>query len=337
MQHPQRSEMAPIAVRSRLMLELASELVGGMGWPYRQAKISLRSRTSEGWDLTLFASDSPEGIMQMAQGEVHLAIVNPGVILNLAIRGTGPFKEPVPVRAIAVMHSYDQFVLGVAGQTGLTSLEDIREKRYPLRVSLRADRNHSIHLVVDEVLKAAGFSLDDLRSWGGEVHYDPGVPMNNPRRIGAVERGEVDAIFDEVARGWRRPALELGMRFLPIDEGPLERLESIGFRRSLILADGHPEMTDDVPTIDYSGFIIYTHADVEDATVRAFCEALDLRRDTIPSDEGHPPLPVHLMCKDTREGPLDIPLHPAAEAFWRERGYLDPAEGVTSQPEAKRD
>ena len=59
--------------------------------------------------------------------------------------------------------------------------------------------------------------------------------------------------------------------------------------------------------------------------MRAFCEALDARRDTIPSDEGTPPLPVHLMCKDTREGPLDIPLHPAAEAFWRERGYLDPA------------
>ena len=155
------------------MLELASELVGGTGWPYRQAKISLRSRTSEGWDLTLFASDSPEGIRQMARGEVHLAIVNPGVILNLAIRGTGPFKEPVPVRAIAVMHSYDQFVLGVAGRTGLTSLEDIREKRYPLRVSLRADRNHSIHLVVDEVLKAAGFSLDRVR-----VHIDKKTGLN---------------------------------------------------------------------------------------------------------------------------------------------------------------
>ncbi len=323
MQQSQRYEIAPIAVRSRLMLELASELVGGEGWPYRQAKISLRSRTSEGWDLTLFASDSPEGIMAVARGEAHLAIINPGVILNLAIRGAGPFEEPIPVRAVAVMHSYDQFVLGVAGQTGLTSLEDIRKKRYPLKISVRADRNHSIHLVIDEVLKAAGFSLDDLRSWGGEVFYDVGIPNHNPRRIGAVERGERDAIFDEAARGWRREALELGMRFLPIDEEPLARLESIGFRRSLILAEGHPEMTDDVPTIDYSGFIIYTHADVADETVRAICVALDARKDTIPSDEGTPPLPIHLMCKDTREGPLDIPLHPAAEAFWKERGYLD--------------
>jgi TRAP-type uncharacterized transport system substrate-binding protein len=29
------------------------------------------------------------------------------------------------------------------------------------------------------------------------------------------------------------------------------------------------------------------------------------------------------MCRDTIEGPLTIPLHPAAERFWRERGYLD--------------
>jgi TRAP-type uncharacterized transport system substrate-binding protein len=28
------------------------------------------------------------------------------------------------------------------------------------------------------------------------------------------------------------------------------------------------------------------------------------------------------MCRDTLEGPLDIPLHPAAESFWREQGYL---------------
>jgi TRAP-type uncharacterized transport system substrate-binding protein len=28
------------------------------------------------------------------------------------------------------------------------------------------------------------------------------------------------------------------------------------------------------------------------------------------------------MCRDTPAGPLNIPLHPAAERFWRKLGYL---------------
>jgi TRAP-type uncharacterized transport system substrate-binding protein len=28
------------------------------------------------------------------------------------------------------------------------------------------------------------------------------------------------------------------------------------------------------------------------------------------------------MVSNTREAPLAIPLHPAAEAYWREHGYL---------------
>jgi len=28
------------------------------------------------------------------------------------------------------------------------------------------------------------------------------------------------------------------------------------------------------------------------------------------------------MVRDTAEGHLEVPLHPAAERFWRERGYL---------------
>ena len=29
-----------------------------------------------------------------------------------------------------------------------------------------------------------------------------------------------------------------------------------------------------------------------------------------------------VLCKDTLDGPLDVPLHPGAERYWREAGYL---------------
>jgi hypothetical protein len=35
------------------------------------------------------------------------------------------------------------------------------------------------------------------------------------------------------------------------------------------------------------------------------------------------PLPLEIMCRESDETPMDVPLHPAAEQFWRERGYLD--------------
>ncbi|HLY66530.1 MAG TPA: hypothetical protein VKU60_13430 [Chloroflexota bacterium] len=33
-------------------------------------------------------------------------------------------------------------------------------------------------------------------------------------------------------------------------------------------------------------------------------------------------LPLDSMCRETPAGPLNIPLHPAAERFWSDRGYL---------------
>ena len=317
-----RRYIAPVGIRSRLMLEVASELVGVREWPYKQVRMTLREQGGEAWGPTLFASDSPDVIHEVAAHDVQIAIINPGVVLTLAHRGTGPFKEPVPVRAITVIQSYDQLLLAVSEKTGLTSLDDIREKRYPLRVSLRGQRSHATHLVLNEVLAAAGFSFDDIRAWGGEVRYDGGTPAKNPDRTGAVERGEADAIFDEAVGGWTEEALGLGMRPLPIDGPVLDRLEGLGFRRGTMAKASYPSLSSDHQTIDYSGFIVYTHADVPDDTVGAVCAALEARKDRIPPDTGEGPLPLDVMCKDTVEGPLGIPLHQAAEQFWRERGYL---------------
>ena len=317
-----RRTLIPTAIRSRLILEVASELVGMTGWPEKQAQVTLREQGQVGWGTTLFASDSPEAILEVASHAVQFAIINPGVILTLALRGTGPFKEPVPVRAITVIQSFDQLVFAVSEKSGLTSIEDIKEKRFPLRLSVRGQRDHGTHVILTEVLAAAGFSLDDIRAWGGEVRYDAGMPNNNPNRIGAVERGEADAIFDESAASWTGRALELGMRVLPIEGAMLEKLEDEGFRRSTLSKSWYPELESDVETLDYSGFIVYTHADVPDDIVRSVCVALESRKDRIPPDNGEPPLPLDQMCKDTWDGPLGIPLHPAAEQFWREQGYL---------------
>jgi hypothetical protein len=315
-----RIRAMPVTTRSKLMLEVVSELSAIDKWPHKQVTVFLREQGAPEWALTLFASDTPDGIDAVVKGEANVAIVNPMEPLTLAYRGTGPYKEPQPVRVITTIPSYDQFAFGVHESTGLQSLGDVREQRYPLKVSLRGQPDHSVHWMLNWVLAEAGFSLDDIRAWGGEVRFDPGLP-DGDGRIGAFERGEINAIFDEAVNVWASRGLDLGMRFLSLDDGLRGRLEGAGWRTSLLLKADHPKLPADLVCLDFSGWPVFCRADAADEFVTAFCDALDERKDRIPS-QGEGPLPLATMCQDTPDNPIVVPLDPAAERFWRLKGYL---------------
>ncbi|HXV81847.1 MAG TPA: TAXI family TRAP transporter solute-binding subunit [Candidatus Binatia bacterium] len=317
---PTRMRTHPHTTRSRLMLEVASELVNRRDWPYLQARVSLREQGSDQWPVTLFGSDSPAAIWEVASKKVQFAIINPSMILKMAALGSPPFTEPLPLRSIAVLPSSDQVLFAVSEETGLKSFRDIRERRFPLKVSLRGQPDHSLHTITKHVLAAAGFSLEDIVSWGGQVRYDAGMPYGE-KRIGAAQRGEIHAIFDEGANTWGNMALELGLTFLPLEEKLLNQLETLGLRKGLIQRINFPKLAADVPTLDFSGWPIYTHEETADHFVADFCRALEASKDRIPWAKDAP-LPLAQMVNDSPEGHLEIPLHPGAERFWRDRGYL---------------
>jgi TRAP-type uncharacterized transport system substrate-binding protein len=315
----------PITTRSRVVIEMAAELVAMPGQPMRQAKVLLRQPFGAGeWPLSLFGSATIEGIRAVTAGEASLAIVNPSAALTLAYRGNPPFDRAQPVRTLAVIPTHDQCLFVVHPKTGLTSLEDIAAKRYPLRVRTRGAREHSLGFMVRDVMAAAGFTIDDLRSWGGDVIAGGEFPQANGPEIGSVVRGEFDAIFEEGLDEWFTDALAAGMVPLPLGEAALARLEALGYRRAFVERAVYPQLPADVPAIDFSGWPIFVHADLPDEVVRQCCAALDARKHLIPW-QGEGPLPVAQMCNDGPATPIDVPLHPAAEAFWRERGYLAPA------------
>ena len=320
MQATSRTRARPVTTRSRLVLEMASELVGLEEWNDKQIKLYLREQGAPRWNLTFFASDAPSGIDEVIRGDADLGIINPVEPLTLAYRGTGPYKNPAPLRTITTIPSADQLGFAVTEKTGLNSLADIRERRFPLKVTLRGQRDHSIQPMVEHTLEAYGFSLDDIRSWGGEVRYDPGLP-DAPNRIGAVERGEVNAIFDEAVNVWGDMALDLNMRFLPLEEPILKKLEAVGYRRALITKAAVPKITKDVMSLDFSGWAVFTRADVSDEIVTFICYGIETRKDKVPW-QGTGPLPIERMCIDSPDTPMDVPLHPAAERYWCERGYL---------------
>jgi TRAP-type uncharacterized transport system substrate-binding protein len=228
------------------------------------------------------------------------------------------------VATIAVLPHDDRLGFAVADRLGFAGLADIAAARYPLRVSVRGSVDACTPIMVDVVLRAYGFSLDDIRGWGGEISYDQPMP-NHPSRIGRLERGEIDAIFDEGIVMWANLLAAAGAGFLPLDSEHLTALEAQGFRRALIEKSRYPSLPADVPAVDYSGWPIYCRADTPAPLVEKFCQALVRRRDHIPWDIGgvsQPPLPLERMVRESPVTPLDVPLHPQAAAVWQQHGFL---------------
>ncbi|HEX6513876.1 MAG TPA: TAXI family TRAP transporter solute-binding subunit [Chloroflexota bacterium] len=310
----------PVTTRSKLVLEVASELVELRDKPWRQAVVYLRPQGADDWTARLFASDSPAGIEAVARREADMGMINPSGVLTLAYRGTGPYKEPVPVRVITVIPSYDQYMFAVHPDTGLRDFEEIGEKRAPLRISVRGQRDHSVHFMLEHIMEAAGFTVADFKGWGGEFVYQHGMP-NDAKRVAAYRGGEVNAIFDEAIGLGVSMAVENGMRILPLREETVLKLEALGYRRGVVEPKDYAGLDREILTIDFSGWPVYCHENTPDELVTAICEGLEARKDRIPY-QGPPPLPLERMCCDTPEGPLDVPLHPAAERFWRGQGYL---------------
>ena len=184
---PKKRVVGRDTIRSRLVLEVASELVDQPEWHYRQARVGLREQGGDGWPIVLFGSDSPAAIAQIASGEVQVAMINPAAPLALALRGAGPFREPIALRAIAVVPSPDQLAFAVTKQTKANSLREIRERRLPLRVSIRGQMDHSLHLVVKEVLSAAGFSLEEIAQYLKLYDADPAQIAQTQMLLARIE------------------------------------------------------------------------------------------------------------------------------------------------------
>ena len=259
-----------------------------------------------------------EGARLVGSRKLDIVWLNPSVIATMAYLGKGPFRRSSPLRALAVFPSWDRLVVAVSGKLGIRSMEELKEKRPALRVSV-AD-NDCVNFAIRALLKVHGLKLESFTEWGGAV--EPVVRPSNPRRREGIISGEIDVVIDEGMDSWGQVALDHGMVFLPFSEKALAKLERYGFQRAPLaggrLKGNIPEST---VVVDFSGWPIIMHASLPDELAYHMAAVLDRLREEIPYDSAQVP-PMSSLCRSTEEGPLDIPLHPGAERYYREHGYL---------------
>jgi TRAP-type uncharacterized transport system substrate-binding protein len=327
--------------RAKGLLELAAALydssLSSESWKAAEGVLQTDSRLGNGLRLALktkpndrkgislaFATGGFREIQAVAEGKVSLAWVNPSVLLTMAYRGKGPFRKRLPLRTVAVFPSYDVMGFAVHESTGITSFSQIKKQRFPLKLSTRlvtlgALRENSTMFTVAAVMRAAGFTFAELRKWKGKIHL--AARPSDPARREGIESGTVNAVFDEGIKSWARTALENGFRFLPVDGAVLKTMVAMGYRQTFMTQARFPGMPADISTIDFSGWPMIVHADMPEDVAYALCEAIEKRKEAIPTDN-YKSLDIAQLCANDEEAPYDVPLHRGAERFYRERGYL---------------
>lgn len=290
---------------------------------YLRLSLLPRGKQEECFSVS-FAADSFRELQLLAKGKVSVAWINPSASVTLAYKGTGPLRGRIPLRTIAVFPSWDVMGFAVHKSTGIVSLEQIRKDRIPLRLSTgptsaRDLIESPVSYTVYAVLQAAGFTVADIRKWGGRIQTIS-RPSHPARRQG-IESGSINAVFDEGIKSWGQSALDHDFHYLPIEGALARRLKAMGYRPGVVPRSHFKGMPGDVPTVDFSGWPMVVRADMPDGVAYALCEAIELRKKSIPTDN-FKPLNIAQLCANDAEAPYDVPLHRGAKRFYRERGFL---------------
>ncbi len=308
--------------RSKMLWEIALGIAGDPSIRYyedRDVSIVIGNGSGEAFTPALrMAPGSPALAHAVCRGDLELAFVNPSAMLTQAYRGTGLYSEPLPVRVIASYPSYDRFVAAVHPRLGITSLAQVAEGRMPLRVSVREDATHSTRVLLDQLLPLYGFTLPDFEAWGGSLQLNG--PPGDARRLEGIRDGSIDVVFDEGIPAWLNTGLEHGLQPLELEDDVLSRMEAIGWRRVVLPKDHFPLLERDIVTIDYSGWPLYTRASLPDETAYKVCGAIAERAEYIRWEDSY--TGIAQIGVETEATPLDVPLHPGAERWFREHGYL---------------
>lgn len=306
-------------IRAKFLWEIGLHIAGNPATPYygnRDICVTVGSGSGDQYKPWLRMScGSPILAHAVARGELEAAIVNPSALLTQAYRGVGLFKKPLPVRIVASYPSWDRFVFAVHPRTGIRSLADIKAKRYPLRVSVREDPTHSTLILIEQAFALYGFTLNDIESWGGKLLLCGGP--SDVRRLEPLARGEIDAVFDEGIKVWLAEALAAGLVPLPLDEDEFAAMGKLGWRRVVLPKARFPKLAQDIDTLDFSGWPIYCNASLPDQTAYDVCAALAAREAEVPFEKGTNDSAL-TMVSNTETTPMDVPLHPGSERWYRE-------------------
>ena len=271
-----------------------------------------------------------DGMIALGNGKADIVFANTPHLVDMAYRGVGIFEAPVPLRGIGGYPSDDWINFVVDPALGVKSFADIREKRVGLKISTGKLDGDNVHpFLIMELLKRHGITLEEFKSWGGEIL---GVGIGGARN--AYLSGESNAVFYESGYDarWDEQIKKRPMQFISIDPAVAKQMEAeYGWPSNEVRANYYPGQPEEFLALDFGTWAIAVREDLDDEVAyqiaRIFIEGLDQQLPppgVKPGMEkvsgGFGGLAVEFVPSEMIK--LPVPLHPGAIRYYREKGLL---------------
>ena len=201
-------------------------------------------------------------------------------------------------------------------RTGLTTVEEIVTKKHPVRIAIKANGAFG-ELACSKVLGVLGASYDDVKSWGGSV------TQTGSEAIGSLLKdGKADLTIDHVGAGQSATTelcMTTAMYFPKLAPETLKKLNAEGFADAVIPANTWRGQTEEIKSVGSPQVVLCAASlpnDVVYALTKAICDGKDIMAKSNATLASFDPATAGSALK------TGAPLHPGAEAYYKDMGYI---------------
>lgn len=248
-------------------------------------------------------------IQLMLDGDAEIAIAMQDAVMQ-AYTGTGAYDGTAPAEGLrALMRLWPNYVqLVTTADTGIKSVEDLRGKH----VGVGAP-NSGVEINARMILESYGITYDDITP----DYLAYGEAIDN------MKNGQCDAVF--VTSGLpNATVMELGVEYemvvVPIDGEGRDNLTSQYpyYAASVIPAGTYNNDADIEGVFVYN--IMLVREGLSDAMVYDMLEGIFANIDTVKASHNAADKNIDISFG---VDDIQLPLHPGAESFWKDNGYID--------------
>ncbi|WP_126424924.1 TAXI family TRAP transporter solute-binding subunit [Brevibacillus marinus] len=303
-------------------LKIATLTQGGAWYVYGATMAELwRKSLPEGSVIDVLPYAGGIGNVELvANKEAELAL-SFTVTNKWASEGSVTYKQKYDsLRALA--GKLDEYFVGIvwrkdfAEKYGLTSIKDLKEKKVPVR--LMAINVGSLgEFATRQVLEQYGLTYDEIKQNGGSVTHTTFDVIQT-----AFQDGQADMFIQVITKGHQAVseiALTTPVTLVSLEDEIVEKLKTYGYQAATLPAGSFKGQDQPVNTIGLTTVLIVNEDFPEDLAYH-LTKALAENKPAL--EAGHKALSVFQPETAWQADNLGIPLHPGAEKYYKEKGWM---------------